>query len=251
MDTTSYDDAAAPAPRPNRTPCLGARVRARLDSPFVILNNRMKPEALHRIFLLSPASTHGRRAQLLFNDRATFDLARKIRTKRGAQLGEVFAFLSGLYFRGKLAYATAFAAPPKGAKGVHIITPSRGLQPPTLRVTLDDLREFSSVPIDLREPRYRGPIERDAFALAERCGRAEVVLLGSIATDKYVAPLTAAFGGQLRLPAEFAGRGDMSRGGLMLRCVDDRTELTYTPVDSAPRHGARPPRLEKRVASRN
>jgi hypothetical protein len=203
-----------------------------------------------RIFLLSPASSHGRRAHLLFNDSATFELARKVRTRRGAPLGEVFAFLSGLYFRGKLAYARAFARPPRQVPGIHIITPSRGLQRPDARVTITDLQEFATVPIDLGEPRYRAPLEDSVRALAGRIGTAdtEVVLLGSIASDKYLSILTASFGALLHFPREFVGRGDMSRGGLLLRCVDDAQELTYIPLEGAVRHGARPPRLEKRVA---
>src|SRR5438270_1706544 len=65
-----------------------------------------------RIFLLSPASCGGKRAALLFNERAEFTVARRIRSEEGAPLGEVFSFLSGLYFRGKLNYARAFENPP-------------------------------------------------------------------------------------------------------------------------------------------
>lgn len=204
---------------------------------------------MERIFLLSPASCNGRRAELLFNDAATFDVARAIRTRGGAPLGEVFSFLSGLYFRGKLAYARAFARPPQNVFGTLIITPSRGLVPPDTMVRVDDLHEFAGVDVSLGDPRYRGPMERDCFALADLAGPAcEVVLLGSVATDKYIAPLSAAFGGQLRFPAEFVGRGDMSRGGLLLRCIDELGELTYIPVEGAARHGARPPRLTPRPA---
>ena len=46
------------------------------------------------------------------SDRATFDLAVRLRGPGGAALGEVFSFMSGLYFRGKLAYARTFPAPP-------------------------------------------------------------------------------------------------------------------------------------------
>ena len=205
----------------------------------------------NRIFLLSPASAGGRRAQLLFNERAQFALAQAIRTRRGAPLGEVYSFLSGLYFRGKLAYATAFAQPPKGIKGVLIITPTRGLQLPSVRIRLADLQEFAGVDVGLDEPRYRGPMERDCFALAEKCGAAEVVLLGSIATDKYLGPLAAAFGAQLRFPRDFAGRGDMSRGGLLLRQTDEGKELDYVPLEGAARHGARPPRLVPKLARRS
>jgi hypothetical protein len=206
---------------------------------------------MKRIFLLSPASCRGRRAGYLFNDNAQFELARTIRQRRGATLGEVFSFLSGLYFRGKLTYATAFAQPPRGAQGVLIITPSRGLVAPQTRVRLDDLRELADVPIDLSEPQYIAPLQRDTLALAKRLTNGcEIVLLGSVATDKYLQPLTDAFGERLRFPAEFVGRGDMSRGGLLLRCVDDQRELTYVPIEGAVRHGARPPRLEKRVVAR-
>ena len=206
-----------------------------------------------RIFVLSPASCHGRRARLLFNEPASFDLAVSVRRARGVPLGEVFAFLSSLYFRGKLAYATAFGRAPRRVPPVHVITPSRGLVRASQRVTLDDLHEFASVPIDLDEPRYRQPLEQTTRALAAQIAQdsCEVVLLGSIATDKYVSILADAFGARLRLPAEFAGRGDMSRGGLMLRCVDDGQELTYVPLEVAARHGARPPRLERRPARRS
>jgi hypothetical protein len=73
------------------------------------------------------------------------------------------------------------------------------------------------------------------------------VLLGSIATGKYVDLLLEVFGDSLRFPSDFAGRGDMSRGGLLLRCVDARRELAYAPIDGAPRHGPRPPRLGPRA----
>ena len=203
----------------------------------------------HRVFLLSPASCHGRRAKMLFNDAATFDVAREVRSEKGSTLGAVFSFLSGLYFRGKLAYARAFAAPPDRSPGIQVITPSRGLLDPDVPITLRDLHEFARVPIDLDEPRYFQPFERDAQKLASQLGdTSEVVLLGSVATDKYVAILSHAFGDKLRFPAEFVGRGDMSRGGLLLRCIDDARELTYVPVEGAIRHGARPPKLEKRSA---
>ena len=67
-----------------------------------------------RIFLLSPAHCGGKRAELLLNDRASFSLAVRLRSEAGATLGEAFSFLSGLYFRGKLAYADHFARPPEG-----------------------------------------------------------------------------------------------------------------------------------------
>jgi len=193
-----------------------------------------------RVFLLSPASTSGRRTQYLFNDRADFELALKIRRKRGASIGEVFAFLSGLYFRGKLTYANAFAT----RASTLVITPDRGLVPPETRVTLDDLRAFASCPIDLRNPNYCEPLRRDIDNLSQR--NCDVVLLGSIASGKYVELLLPALGERLLFPQEFVGRGDMSRGGLMLRCVDALSELTYVPVAGAVRHGTRPAKLAPR-----
>lgn len=199
-----------------------------------------------RVFLLSPASTGGERARLVFNPDARFELARRLRSREGAMLGEVFSFLSGLYFRGKLQYALTFARPPAGRAGVLVITPSRGLRPPWEKVTLATLRRFAEVRIDLREPRYTRPLLRDTRALAaalEPHPDAEVVLLGSIATGKYVELLAATLGARLRFPSAFVGRGDMSRGGLMLRCVAHGRELEYVPLAGAVRHGQRPPRL--------
>lgn len=200
-----------------------------------------------RIFLLSPASVGGERANLVFSDRAKSSIAQRLRTRDGVPIGDVFGFLSGLYFRGKLVYAHAFAHPPAGVPGVLVITTCRGLMTPSRRVTLKDLGAFARVPIDLSEPRYRRPLARDARLLREAAGEeCEVVLLGSVATGKYVDILLATFGDRLRFPAEFVGRGDMSRGGLLLRAVADRRELEYIPIAGAQRHGRRPPRLERR-----
>ncbi|HJX81377.1 MAG TPA: hypothetical protein VJ248_05060, partial [Candidatus Udaeobacter sp.] len=78
----------------------------------------------HRIFFLSPAYAGGERARMILSDRAEFELARKLRDKRGAPIAEVFTFLSGLYFRGKIAYATTFERPAPGMPGVLVITPT-------------------------------------------------------------------------------------------------------------------------------
>jgi hypothetical protein len=206
-------------------------------------------QSLSRIFLLSPAHCGGKRAGYLLNDTATFELARRIRTRNGAPLADVFSFLSGLYFRGKVAYAQAFASSPAGVPAAYAITSNRGLLPIDEPLTVAALRDFGCVDINAADPRYRAPLERDAGELASRLGdEDEVVLLGSVATGKYVDVLLDVFGGRLRFPAEFAGRGDMSRGGLMLRCVDERRELTYVPIRGAARRGKRPPKLERRRA---
>ena len=198
-----------------------------------------------RVFLLSPANASGTRAHLLLGDGAAFPMAVRLR-QDGLPLGEVFSFISGLYFRGKLAYAQAFARPPAGAPGVLIITACAGLLPSQQLITREDLRTISAGPVEAREPRYRIPLERDARILAEQTdANCEVVLLGSIATPKYVEPLLSIFGERLLFPAEFAGRGDMSRGGLMLRCVREGVPLTYVPVLGGERHGPRPAKLSQ------
>src|SRR6266496_4604265 len=146
------------------------------------------------IFLLSPAYAGGERARMILSDRAEFELAQKLRSKRGAPIAKVFTFLSGLYFRGKVAYATAFARPATGMPGVFVITPTRGLVDASTRIRLDDLREFATVDIHGDDPRYRAPIERDARVLAQKLPpRSEIILLGSIATEKYVNLLLARF----------------------------------------------------------
>lgn len=200
-----------------------------------------------RIFLLSPASLRGKRAGYLISGGES-DLARRLRSSEGASLGELFTFVSSLYFRGKLAYARAFADPPPGVAGALVITPGLGLRPPEERVSLDDFRLIAQVPIDAEDERYREPLERDARDLAGRAGPAPVVvLLGSVATSKYAEVLLPIFGSRLRFPAAFVGRGDMSRGGLMLRSAEERKELEYAVLGDAVRHGPRPPRLPKKL----
>jgi hypothetical protein len=185
---------------------------------------------------------------MILREQAQFELARRLRdSSRGAPIAEVFTFLSGLYFRGKIAYANAFARPPRGKPGVVVITPTRGLIDARTRIHLDDLREFAGVDIHENDPLYRLPIERDARRLANKLpAQSEVILLGSIATGKYVDVLLASFGDRLRFPAEFVGRGDMSRGGLMLRCAADGQELSYISVAGAMVKGKRPPKLAPR-----
>ena len=202
-----------------------------------------------RVFLLSPANAGGPRGKMILSDRAKFDLAVRLRSGEGVAIGEVFAFISGLYFKGKLAYALEFARPPEpGApltgSGALVITPSAGLRPVETAITLDALRAFGQVDIAANDPRYRDPLLRSARALNEEIGTdCEIVLLGSIASAKYVDVLLDVFADRLLFPIEFVGRGDMSRGGLLLRCVRAGEELTYVPVKGAVRHGPRPPKL--------
>jgi len=186
------------------------------------------------------------------SERATFDLALRLRDS-GASLGEVFSFLSGLYFRGKLAYARAFVRPPDpespiSGNGVFVITPTAGLRAADTVVTLAALKAFAKVDVSADNPAYRRPLERSARQIATDIGPdCDVVLLGSIASAKYVDVLQGIFGARLVFPQDFVGRGDMSRGGLMLRCASAGEELAYVPVAGAVRHGQRPPKLDPRT----
>jgi hypothetical protein len=196
----------------------------------------------HRIFLLSPANISGERAKLLLRESAGFPLAQRLQSQ-GAPLGEVFSFISGLYFRGKLAYARTHANPPPDIPGVVVITAAQGLLSPERIITRQDLIDISSAPVDAADPRYRIPLERDARILCDAMGEhCEAVLLGSIATPKYVEPLSCIFGSRLMFPADFLGRGDMSRGALMLRCVREAVQLHYAPVAGLESKNSRSPK---------
>ncbi len=204
---------------------------------------------LSRIFLLSPANCSGRRAKQMLSPRATFPLAADLQSRQGAPLGDVFAFVSGLYFRGKLAYARRFAVTPDPENpvigtGIYVITPNTGLRSPDTLVTATALRAFAGAAVDPGNATYRRPLERGARRLAAEVGAdCEVVLLGSIASAKYTDVLGGIFGDRLRFPVDFVGRGDMSRGGLLLRSAANGRELEYVPVAGAVLRGTRPPRL--------
>lgn len=149
-----------------------------------------------------------------------------------------FAFMSSLYFRGKIGYALHFAEPSAdvGGYGVYVIAPGFGLVSPDWRLTPDRMKVMSRTPVDAGKRNYRKPLERDALSLAANLDdEAQVVLLGSVASGKYVDILWPIFQKRLRFPVTFAGLGDMSRGGLMLRAVRGNRELEYTTLD-APRH---------------
>ena len=172
----------------------------------------------------------------MLSPKATFALAVALRSPDGAPLGDLFSFVSGLYFRGKLTYARRFARPPEPDNpivgcGIHIITPNAGLRSPD---TLRHPRRGAGV-----RPRRHRRRQRDVPPAARASARAllaeigpecDVVLLGSIASPKYVDILTGIFGDRLQFPIAFVGRGDMSRGGLLLRHASDGVELDYVPV---------------------
>jgi hypothetical protein len=204
---------------------------------------------MSRVFLLSPADCAGARARQLLAPGATSPLAASLRSADGAPLGDVFSFVSGLYFRGKLTYARRFARPidsvPEfAAGGVFVITAGAGLRAPDTAITMDAFHRFGRTAIDVGNAEYLEPLVSSARTLERALpGDATCVLLGSIASPKYADVLADVFGDRLLFPIDFVGRGDMSRGGLMLRAATSGEELEYARVAGAVRRGRRPPRL--------
>src|SRR5439155_2295893 len=167
-----------------------------------IVSRRVPPFA-QTTFLLSPARTDGRRSRIVLDEQATFPLAVRLR-EQGATIADVFSFVSGLYFRGKLAYAREYARTHSVRHGVLVIVPGMGLAPPETVITLADLRAIATIGVEPEEPRFREPLERGAAALAMQLSEADrVVLLGSIATGKYVDVLGRHLGARLHFPLEF------------------------------------------------
>jgi len=209
----------------------------------------LRTTVAQQVFLLSPAYCGGRRARMLRRPDSSMALARRFRDG-SLTLGEAFAFMSGLYFRGKLTYAQAFGrASSSLAGGTLVITPTRGLRDPHEIVTEAVLSEFAAVDVNAGDARYRAPLERDVKALAAQLEpSARVVLLGSIATGKYVDVLLELLGARLHYPSAFVGRGDMSRGGLLLRSAASGSELDYAVLIPGVRpRGPRPPKLDPKT----
>lgn len=193
------------------------------------------------MFLLSPARCSGERAEQLLTSKRS-ELGKRLHAG-GATLGEVMAWLSALYFRGKLMYSARFGSTHPLPSGL-VMAPGQGLRPTEWQLTAEELRAMGKVDIETRA--FITPLRRDAEQIAQLYGAdAQVVLLGSIATGKYVDTLLDVFGDRLLFPETFVGRGDMSRGGLMLRAARSGEELAYAPVAGAIRHGQRPPKLPK------
>ena len=192
---------------------------------------------------MSPARIGGPRSNILLRPEAGFALAERLR-ERKATLGEVYAFISGLYFRGKMAYAQAFANPPEGVPPALVIVPGLGLISPDTLIDAEQLRGTGQISIKENNLAYRDPLMRDARQLEQNAGPAcQYLLLGSIATEKYTEPLETVFGDRLLFPVEFVGRGDMSRGGLMLRRASSGEPLSYVSLRGSIRRGRRPPKL--------
>jgi len=207
------------------------------------------------LFLLSPASAAGTRALQLAAPHASFAAAGRLRSAEGLPIGEAFCFMSALYFRGKLAYARRFAsawpespdpagcgssasrvemrAGPKGSS-ILVIAPGFGLVSPEWPLTAERLRKLARTPVDPARRAYSGPLRRHARELASRLpAAARVVLLGSIATGKYLDLLLPILGERLLFPRAFAGTGDMRRGAMMLRAAASGEELEYAGADTA------------------
>ena len=202
------------------------------------------PAPPSHIFLLSPAKAGGRRYSILTSDKANFELALKFRAG-SATLGEIYSFISGLYFRGKIAYACAFGAAPLQSSGAFVIVPGHGLLPPETVFTLEQLRATAQIDVDEDNPVHHDALLAAAASLDrvtdQQCS---FVLLGSVASGKYTTALLKVLDHRLLFPAEFVGRGDMSRGGIMLRSAVSGQELTYIPVSGAQLRGPRPARLD-------
>jgi hypothetical protein len=204
---------------------------------------------MNRVFVLSPANCNGLRARWLLRKNSRSDLAHRLRSP-GASLGEVFSFLSALYFRGKLAYAQAFSCPPFNCPGIFIVTPTAGLVPHDTLIRLPKLRGFSRVPIHVKNQVYCSSLRRTAKKLASGIGPdCEVVLLGSLASRKYLEILSPIFGSRLVAPAEFIGLGDMSRGGLLLRHVRENRELNYVDGTILTQYKMNRPRTNRKPAN--
>jgi hypothetical protein len=153
-------------------------------------------------------------------------------------LGEVFSFLSGLYFRGKLEYARAFARPAADAWGVRIITMTDGLVSPDTLISSADLDRYADYQGSV--PARTSPLETTARALLERIGHeADVVLLGSVGTGKYSDVLTPIFGQQLLFPRDVLHVGQLARGAIFLQRTKELKELEYVPVADIVRRGGR------------
>jgi hypothetical protein len=197
---------------------------------------------MQRVFLLSPANVAGARAGFLLNPKATFALAQQFHRK-GLSLADVFTFASGLYFRGKITYARHFLRAGAG-EIIRVITTNAGLLDPDTWLRPARLQRFGTVDIHEDDPRYRKPLRRDTRALARQLApNGHAILLGSIATAKYRDILLESFGERLVFPADFVGRGDMSRGGLLLKAVRLGVELPYIGVQGAILKGKRAPRI--------
>ncbi len=160
--------------------------------------------------------------------------------------------MSSLYFRGKARYAGAFGRAASGVKTAYVMTAGGGLLPLEERVTLSRLRGWASIAVHEDNPHFAAPLVRSAAILRHaHDAHTRFVLLGSVASQKYTSPLLEVFGAGLLYPTDFEGRGDMSRGALLLAAVRQARELEYTPVSGRAERSVTPPRGVRTLARRS
>jgi hypothetical protein len=211
--------------------------------PLALYTRSVTDDAsLPAVFLLSPARCGGERARQLAASQQS-ELGARLRAD-AAPIGDVFAWLSALYFRGKLTYARRFGRATASVPGVLVMAPGLGLRAPETPLSAAMLRAMGEVEVE--SSAFVEPLLRDARLVAHASSPAtRVVLLGSIATGKYLTALLDVFGDRLLFPETFVGRGDMSRGGLLLRAARTGDELAYRSVVGATLRGSRPPKLPR------
>jgi hypothetical protein len=184
---------------------------------------------LDKVFLLSPANFSGVRAKQLTAPGAKFPAAVAFRSESGVAIEDAFSFMSALYFRGKAAYVRRFAPTPAA---IQVIAPGFGLVPFGWTIDATRFTKLEKTPVDPASRSYRTPLEQHALSLAESVAPdGKVVLLGSVATGKYIDVLWPVFRERLVFPRCFAGLGDMSRGSIMLKASVSGEELDYVPID--------------------
>ncbi len=184
-----------------------------------------------KVFVLSPATTHGAKARVLTATEPRTPSARRLHGAQGMMLGEAFSYLSGLYFRGKLAYARTFATAPPclGGAGIYVITPTDGLLDPDSVLGVADLERFASA----AEGSTAGRIafERAVQSLERAMGPScDVVLLGSVGSRKYSDVLEPVLGDRLLFPRRLYNEGQIQRGALLLEHAERGEELEYAPL---------------------
>lgn len=178
---------------------------------------------------------------MLQSRRANFPAAVRFR-EGGVAIADAFAFMSALYFRGKITYARHFAS---NGEGIFVITSGAGLVAPDWTLDAARLKKLARTPIDPRSRAYRRPLEEDARRLSAEGEDVTFVLLGSVASGKYVDVLEPILGERLRFPARFTGMGDMQRGALLLNAVRKDEELDYVGLEAPRSHAAKRGKRQK------
>ena len=142
-------------------------------------------------------------------------------------------------------YASRFGRPPPSLPPALVITPTRGLQSPSLPISRSLIEEFAS--LDWHRPTrafwIRSSRVRVSFVhrSSQRCAWS---CSGASRRAGTSSRWRASSRAGCNYPAEFVGRGDMSRGGLLLRHAEEGRELDYVPLAAGlTRHGAKPPKL--------